>query len=53
MKFEEELLKAKDKIAQLRETRDTLRNTNDSMNSDMKKTTEKLENEVRNLLCDC
>ena len=46
MKFEEELLRGKEKIAQLRETRDTLRTTNESMNSEMKKTTEKLEAEV-------
>ena len=46
MKLEEEFLRGKEKISQLRETRDTLRSTNESMNSEMKKTTEKLEAEV-------
>ena len=46
MKLEEDFLRAKEKIGQLRETRDTLRSSNDAMCVEMKKTTEKLEAEV-------
>ena len=46
--MEEELLRAKEKISQLRETRDTLRSSNDAMCVEMKKTTDKLEAEVVN-----
>ena len=50
VRLEEELLRARDKISQLRDTRDTLRTSNDNMLAEIKSTTGKLEAEVRSFL---